>query len=161
LRASSRFTLLEQDLLACDWPALLDGTESLFHLAAQAGVRASWSRNFTVYTKNNIEVTQLILEEAKNARNLKKVVFASTSSIYGDTKDIPMREDSILKPVSPYGVTKLAAESLCYLYWKNFGIPCVSLRYFTVYGPRQRPDMAFYRFILALLEGRSLTIFED
>ena len=72
-----------------------------------------------------------------------------------------MKEDSLAKPVSPYGVTKLAAEGLCYLYWKNFGIPCVSLRYFTVYGPRQRPDMAFYKFLLASLEGRPITIFED
>ena len=72
-----------------------------------------------------------------------------------------MKENSVVKPVSPYGVTKLAAEGLCNLYWKNYGVPCVSLRYFTVYGPRQRPDMAFYRFILALLENREITIFED
>jgi len=101
-----------------------------------------------------------MLEESKNFP-LKRFVFASTSSVYGDIEDIPMKEDSLLRPVSPYGVTKLAAENLCYLYWKNFAVPCVSLRFFTVYGPRQRPDMAFYRFILALLEDREITIFDD
>jgi nucleoside-diphosphate-sugar epimerase len=154
------FEFREKDILQADWKSLLEGTEAVFHLAAQAGVRASWSKNFVVYTKNNIEATQLILEEAKNFP-LKKFVFASTSSVYGDTEDIPMKEVSLVKPVSPYGVTKLAAEELCYLYWKSYGVPCVSLRYFTVYGPGQRPDMAFYRFLLAQLEGRSITIFED
>ena len=157
---SSSFRLLEQNILDLNWSELLKDTDVVFHLAAQAGVRASWSKNFIVYTKNNIEATQLLLEESKQV-NLKKFVYASTSSVYGDTADIPMREQSLLKPVSPYGVTKLAAEDLCYLYWRNFGIPCVSLRYFTVYGPRQRPDMGFYRFILAALEGRGITVFED
>ena len=160
LVGSSRFHFLEKNLLDVEWPETLQGVDVIFHLAAQAGVRASWSKNFIVYTRNNIEATQRMLEESKHCR-LKKIVFASTSSVYGDTEDIPMREDSLLRPVSPYGVTKVAAENLCYLYWKNFGIPCVSLRYFTVYGPRQRPDMAFYRFILALLEGRAITIFDD
>jgi UDP-glucose 4-epimerase len=160
LQKSPRFRLVEQNLLDIDWPKMLDGADVFFHLAAQAGVRASWSKNFVVYTKNNIEVTQMILEEAKNAK-LRKFVFASTSSIYGDTEDIPMKETSLVKPVSPYGVTKLAAESLCYLYWKSFGVPCVSLRYFTVYGPRQRPDMAFYRFLLAIFEKRPILVFED
>lgn len=160
LLQSPRFRLVEQNLLDVNWPQMLDGADFFFHLAAQAGVRASWSKNFVVYTKNNIEATQMILEEAKNAK-LRKFVFASTSSIYGDTEDIPMKEASLVKPVSPYGVTKLAAESLCYLYWKNFGVPCVSLRYFTVYGPRQRPDMAFYRFLLAIFEKRPIQVFED
>lgn len=154
------FEFKEVNILDADWPLLFDGVDTVFHLAAQAGVRASWSKNFVVYTKNNIEATQLMLEEAKKFP-LRKFVFASTSSVYGDTEDIPMREDSLVKPVSPYGVTKLAAEELCYLYWKSYGVPCVSLRYFTVYGPRQRPDMAFYRFLLAQLEGRTITIFED
>ncbi len=157
---SSRFHLIAKDILDIDWSPILSETDVLFHLAAQAGVRASWSKNFTVYTKNNIEATQLLLEESKNSK-LKKFVFASTSSVYGDTEEIPMKEKSVLKPVSPYGVTKVAAEDLCYLYWRSFGIPCVSLRYFTVYGPRQRPDMGFYRFILAALEGRGITVFED
>ena len=154
------FRFIEKNILDVDWATELRGQDVVFHLAAQAGVRASWSKSFIIYTKNNIEATQLLLEESKNS-GLKKFVYASTSSVYGDTADIPMQEKSLLKPVSPYGVTKLAAEDLCYLYWKNFGIPCVSLRYFTVYGPRQRPDMAFYRFILAGLEGRKITVFED
>ena len=160
LRGFARFRFLEQDLLEIHWPGVLDGADTVFHLAAQAGVRASWGSNFLVYTRNNIEATQRLLEESKSFE-LRKLVFGSTSSVYGDIEDIPMREDSLLRPVSPYGVTKLAAEGLCYLYWKNLGIPCLSLRYFTVYGPRQRPDMAFYRFILAALEGRPITVFED
>ena len=160
LIGASGFELIEQNILDIEWRPILEQTDMVFHLAAQAGVRASWSKNFVIYTKNNIEATQLLLEESKGCK-LKKFVYASTSSVYGDTADIPMKEDSLLKPVSPYGVTKLAAENLCYLYWKSFGIPCVSLRYFTVYGPRQRPDMGFYRFILAALENRGITVFED
>ncbi|MCI0601943.1 NAD-dependent epimerase/dehydratase family protein [bacterium] len=160
LRTATGFQLLDQNILDVDWGPLLSTTDVVFHLAAQAGVRSSWSKNFIIYTKNNIEATQLLLEESKRC-NLKKFVFASTSSVYGDTEEIPMKEEALLKPVSPYGVTKVAAEDLCYLYWRSFGIPCVSLRYFTVYGPRQRPDMGFYRFILATLEGRSITVFED
>ena len=159
-RNHTAFRFIERNILDVDWSNEIPGSDVIFHLAAQAGVRASWSKSFLIYTKNNIEATQLLLEESKNS-GLKKFVYASTSSVYGDTDQIPMQEKSLLKPVSPYGVTKLAAEDLCYLYWKNFGIPCVSLRYFTVYGPRQRPDMAFYRFILAGLEGRKITVFED
>ena len=155
-----RFRFIERNILDVDWTKELSDTDVIFHLAAQAGVRASWSKSFVIYTKNNIEATQLLLEESKKSK-LKKFVYASTSSVYGDTDQIPMREGALLKPVSPYGVTKLAAEDLCYLYWRNFGIPYVALRYFTVYGPRQRPDMAFYRFILAGLEGRKITVFED
>ena len=160
LKNSKQFRFLEQNLLEADWDNLLKETDILYHLAAQAGVRASWSKNFLIYTKNNIEATQFMLEKARG-KKLKKFVYASTSSVYGDTPEIPMKEDSVVRPVSPYGVTKLAAEHLCYLYWKNFGIPCVSLRFFTVYGPRQRPDMGFYKFILAALEKRPILIFED
>lgn len=160
LRESESFQLVEKNILEIDWPTVLAGVDVVYHLAAQAGVRASWSKNFVVYTRNNIEATQLLLEASKLFK-LKKFVFASTSSVYGDIKDIPMKEESLLQPISPYGVTKVAAEDLCYLYWKNFGIPCVALRYFTVYGPRQRPDMGFYKFLLALLEDRTITIFED
>jgi nucleoside-diphosphate-sugar epimerase len=160
LKDAPGFRLIEANVIDLDWVDLLAGTDVVFHLAAQAGVRASWGTSFRIYTRNNIDATQSMLEASKSSR-LKKFVYASTSSVYGDTEDMPMREDSILRPVSPYGVTKLAAEGLCYLYWKNFGVPCVSLRYFTVYGPRQRPDMAFYKFLLALLEDRRLTIFED
>jgi nucleoside-diphosphate-sugar epimerase len=160
LRESKSFQLIEENILEIDWPGVLAGVDLVFHLAAQAGVRASWSKNFIVYTRNNIEATQLLLEASKLFK-LKKFVFASTSSVYGDIEEIPMKEESILKPISPYGVTKVAAEDLCHLYWKNFDVPCVSLRYFTVYGPRQRPDMGFYKFLLAVLEDRTITIFED
>jgi nucleoside-diphosphate-sugar epimerase len=160
IKSNPSFRFIEKNILEINWLDLLDGIDVVYHLAAQAGVRASWGQSFLIYTKNNIEATQLMLEASKD-RKLKKFVFASTSSIYGDAYDIPMKEDSVVRPVSPYGVTKQAAEGLCYLYWKNHGVPCVSLRYFTVYGPRQRPDMAFYKFILALLENRALTIFED
>jgi UDP-glucose 4-epimerase len=160
LQKNASFQFHEKNILDLDWHSLLDGIDIVIHLAAQAGVRASWGKSFLIYTKNNIEATQWMLEASKE-KKLQKFVFASTSSVYGDTDEIPMKEGSVVKPVSPYGVTKLAAEGLCNLYWKSFGVPCVSLRYFTVYGPRQRPDMAFYRFLLASLEDREITIFED
>jgi nucleoside-diphosphate-sugar epimerase len=131
----------------------------VFHLAAQAGVRASWGSDFSIYTRNNIEATQRLLEYYKD-KNLKKFVYASSSSVYGDIP-LPMKEDMRLQPVSPYGVTKLAAEHLCYLYWKNFGLPTVSLRYFTVYGPRQRPDMAINKFVTAILNEKPITLYGD
>jgi UDP-glucose 4-epimerase len=131
----------------------------VFHLAAQAGVRASWGESFEIYTRNNIETTQKLLEFYKD-RNLTKFIYASSSSVYGDA-ELPMKEHSLLKPVSPYGVTKLAGENLCYLYWKNYNVPTVSLRYFTVYGPRQRPDMATHKFVRAILKGDEITIFGD
>jgi nucleoside-diphosphate-sugar epimerase len=137
---------------------LLDDVDVVFHLAAQAGVRASWGRSFRVYTDNNVLATQLLLEVCRDA-GLKRFVYASSSSVYGDTDRLPMSEDAVCRPVSPYGVTKLAAEHLSYLYWKNFGVPTVSARFFTVYGPRQRPDMAFHRFIRAMLRGEPLEIY--
>ena len=128
----------------------------VFHLAAQAGVRKSWGGDFRVYTELNIDATQILLE-ACVGRPIERFVYASSSSVYGDLVAIPMREDSLLQPVSPYGVTKLSAEQLCYLYYVNHGVPTVSLRYFTVYGPRQRPDMGFHRFFSAVLAGRHAT----
>jgi UDP-glucose 4-epimerase len=131
----------------------------VFHLAAQAGVRASWGKSFQIYTRNNIEVTQKLLEFYKGI-NIKNFVYSSSSSVYGNVK-LPMKEDSLLKPISPYGASKLAAEHLCYLYWKNYKVPTVSLRYFTVYGPRQRPDMAIHKFIKAILNEEQITIYGD
>ena len=133
----------EQDL-----PALLADRTNVFHLAAQAGVRKSWGRDFQVYTANNIDATQRLLE-ACVGRPIEKLVYASSSSVYGDDAAIPMRETQVPHPVSPYGVTKLAAEHLCHLYASNHGVPATSLRYFTVYGPRQRPDMAIHAFTAA------------
>ncbi len=154
------FALVEEDLVAADLSALLDGVGAVIHLAAQAGVRRSWGSNFTIYTHNNLLSTQGLLEAGKQV-SLPRLVYASSSSVYGDTRDLPMRESSACWPVSPYGVTKLAAEHLCGLYHKNFGTDVVSLRYFTVYGPRQRPDMAFHRFIRALIEGGEIRLFGD
>jgi UDP-glucose 4-epimerase len=160
LRDSGRFTLHERAIADADWPALLDGASWVFHLAAQAGVRKSWGRDFHVYTVNNVEATQILLEACKG-RPIDRLVYASSSSIYGDDVALPMREDARPQPVSPYGVTKLAAEQLCHLYHLNYGVPAVSMRYFTVYGPRQRPDMGFHRFFKAALRNEPVTVFGD
>lgn len=160
LLTSPRFRLVEENLVTTDLSRLLEGVDVLFHQAAQAGVRASWGNQFAIYTENNVLATQRLLEACVN-RPLQKFVYASTSSVYGDTPTLPMQEESILKPVSPYGVSKLAAEHLCYLYWKNFAVPTVSLRYFTVFGPRQRPDMGFHKFIRAIQTGKEITVYGD
>jgi UDP-glucose 4-epimerase len=160
LRRDSRFSLVEEPLATADLGALLDGTTHVFHLAAQAGVRKSWGRDFRVYTVNNVEATQVLLE-ACVGRPIERFVYASSSSIYGDEVPLPMREDARPQPVSPYGVTKLAAEQLCYLYYVNHSVPTVSLRYFTVYGPRQRPDMGFSRFFTAVMHDQALPMFGD
>jgi UDP-glucose 4-epimerase len=160
LRESPAFRFVEADLLDLDLEEFLARADCLFHQAAQAGVRPSWGKSFEVYTQQNILSTQRLLEAAVNSR-LKRFIYASSSSVYGATDKLPMREDGSLHPLSPYGVTKLAAEQLCYLYWRNFGVPVVSLRYFTVYGPRQRPDMAFPRFIKAILAGQSIPVYGD
>ncbi len=154
------FEFVEGSLLDVDLSSLLDGVDVVFHQAAQAGVRASWGESFRIYTDNNILATQLLLEACKE-KSIQKFVYASSSSVYGNTTDFPMKESSLPSPVSPYGVSKLAAEHLCRLYHKNFGVPTVSLRYFTVYGARQRPDMAFHRFIRWGLEGRALDVYGD
>ncbi len=159
-RADRRFTFIEDDLLAANLDALLEGVDWVFHEAAQAGVRASWGGSFDTYVRNNISVTQRLLEAAK-CSGIKRLVYASSSSIYGDSPDLPLRESARPQPVSPYGVTKLAAEHLCYLYHVNYGVPAVSLRYFTVYGPRQRPDMAFNKFIRAALAGEEIVVHGD
>jgi nucleoside-diphosphate-sugar epimerase len=161
LLENSQFHLKENDLASCDLAALLDGCEIVFHQAAQAGVRASWGKTFESYVQDNVLATQRVLEACRGSQTVRKVVYASSSSVYGDTLDLPMRETSNTYPHSPYGVTKLAAEHLCELYRRNFGLPTASLRYFTVYGPRQRPDMAFHKFIEATLDGRSIPVFGD
>jgi UDP-glucose 4-epimerase len=160
LRPAPEFTFIPGDLRQLDLISLLRGTDLLFHLAAQPGVRASWGREFTRYTDNNVTATQMLLEAATGA-TLNKFVYASTSSVYGDTADLPMREDGLARPVSPYGVSKLAAEHLCYLYNKAYGLPTVALRFFTVYGPRQRPDMFFHIFMRGLLRGDEIPLFDD
>ena len=158
--ATTSLRFLNQDLLQSDLAKLLRDVSYVFHLAGQPGVRSSWGREFTRYTENNITATQLLLEASKGLP-LAKFVYASTSSVYGDTDDLPMREDGLTRPVSPYGATKLAAEHLCHLYWKAFAVPTVSLRFFTVYGPRQRPDMFFHLFMRALRRGDEVPLFDD
>jgi nucleoside-diphosphate-sugar epimerase len=154
------FRFVEGTIQDTDLPSLLDGVTHVFHLAAQAGVRKSWGRDFQVYTVNNVDATQALLE-ALVGRPIEKLVYASSSSVYGDNAPIPMREDTLPQPLSPYGVTKLAAEHLCHLYSANHRVPATSVRYFTVYGPRQRPDMAFNRFFRAALQGAPISIFGD
>jgi nucleoside-diphosphate-sugar epimerase len=157
---SDNFTLVEEDLNSCDLPSLLQGAECVFHLAAQAGVRRSWGSEFFHYIESNILATQRILEALKELDSVK-LVHSSSSSVYGETLDLPMTEEHPLRPISPYGATKLSAEHLCELYRVNFGVSYVALRYFTVYGPRQRPDMAFSRFITSALYGEAVEIYGD
>jgi nucleoside-diphosphate-sugar epimerase len=159
-RRRDGFTFVETRIQDADLGPLLEGITHVFHLAAQPGVRKSWGRDFRTYTENNVEASQVLLE-ACVGRALHRFVYASSSSVYGDNASIPMREDALPQPVSPYGVTKLAAEQLCYLYHANHGVPATSLRYFTVYGPRQRPDMGFHRFIRAAIDGRPITLYGD
>lgn len=160
LRQSDRFRLVEARLQDADLVPLLDGASHVYHLAAQAGVRASWGREFAHYTDHNVLATQLLLEAALGAGR-PTVVYASSSSVYGDAPSLPLREDGPCQPVSPYGVTKLAAEHLAALYHRCHGLPTVSLRFFTVYGPRQRPDMAFHRFLKAARDRGAISLFGD
>jgi UDP-glucose 4-epimerase len=153
-------TWLELDLATAPLEPLLADVDIIFHLAAQAGVRASWGTQFDIYTVNNVTVVQRLLEAARHAA-LQKFVFASSSSVYGDAATRPTPESAAPSPVSPYGATKVLGEHLASLYWKSYGVPVVSLRYFTVYGPRQRPDMAFHRLIDAALTGGEVAIFGD
>ena len=159
-RKSPNFTFVEDALGSANLDRLLDDVTHVFHLAAQAGVRKSWGKDFRTYTTLNVDATQVLLE-ACVGRPVERVVYASSSSVYGDDTQLPMREDATPHPVSPYGVSKLAAEHLCNLYVINHQVPAVSLRYFTVYGPRQRPDMGFHRFFSAVLDGRPVVQYGD
>jgi nucleoside-diphosphate-sugar epimerase len=154
------FDLVEADLRTADLGPLLDGVDVVFHLAAQPGVRLSWSDGFATYVEHNVLATQRLLEAAKDVR-IDRFVYASSSSVYGNTPTYPTTEDDLPRPHSPYGVTKLAAEHLCGLYAASFGVPAVSLRYFTVYGPRQRPDMAIYRLLRAAATGEPFPMYGD
>jgi nucleoside-diphosphate-sugar epimerase len=160
LARDRNFEFLPQDLLDIDLNELLGRVDVVYHLAAQAGVRSSWGESFSVYIRNNIQSTQKLLEAAKG-RPLRRFVYASSSSVYGLTPTLPMTETSLLYPLSPYGVTKLSAEQLCFLYFQNFAVPTVSLRFFTVYGPGQRPDMAFHKFFQAIAEDRPIVLYGD
>ncbi len=152
-------TVIEGDLLELDLAPLLADVTIVFHLAAQPGVRTSWDE-FGQYTIRNVNATQRLLEAARRVL-LHRLVVASTSSVYGDAETLPTPESVIPRPVSPYGVTKLATEHLARIYWRTFGVPAVCLRYFTVYGPRQRPDMAFNRLIRRALTREAFEVFGD
>lgn len=160
LLSSTSFEMVEGDLQACDLGPLFEGVDTVFHLAGQPGVRLSWSNDFATYLQLNVAVTQRLLEQAR-MHDVSRFVFASSSSVYGNVTEVPTDESSPTNPFSPYGVTKLAADRLCSAYGENFGLSTVSLRYFTVYGPRQRPDMALHRMIEACATGRSFTVFGD
>lgn len=157
--ADPRFDLLPADLTELVLDEVLRPGDVVFHLAAQPGVRASWGKDFSLYTHHNIDATHQLLESARR-RQVRRVVFASSSSVYGDSL-LPMVEDGPLRPLSPYGVTKLTAEQLCNVYGTSFGLEIVPLRFFTVYGPRQRADMAFHQFIEAIIHARPLTLYGD
>lgn len=157
---SQRFELREADLRTTDLARLLDDVDEVFHQAGQPGIRLSWSEGFAEYDSCNVLATQRLLEAVRDVP-VKRFVYASSSSVYGNAGSYPTTEDSPTTPHSPYGVTKLAAEHLCRLYAANYGVPTVALRYFTVYGPRQRPDMATYRLIEAALDQRRFPLFGD
>jgi UDP-glucose 4-epimerase len=159
-RSNDRFHFEAADLVDADLAQLLDGAAVIYHLAGQPGVRPSWGSQFDRYVRDNVIATQRVLEALKDAP-IKRFVFAGSSSVYGDAERFPTKETALPRPVSPYGVTKLAAEHLTHLYTRNFGIPAVSVRYFTVYGPRQRPDMAFSRFMQAMAAGDDIEVFGD
>ena len=159
-REFDAFAFLPLDVSKAELEPLVEDCDVVFHLAAEPGVRSSWGTRFASYERNNVLATQRLLEAVKPWPE-KRVVYASSSSVYGDAERLPTGEDTRPQPFSPYGVTKLAAEHLCSLYHGNFGLATVSLRYFSVYGPRQRPDMAFNRFCRAALAGEPLTVFGD
>ena len=154
------FSFAEGDLNELDLESLMAGVEVVFHLAAQPGVRASWGQDFDVYLSDNVLATQRLLEVSRG-RQLRRFVFASSSSIYGEAERFPVTESDTPAPISPYGLTKLAGEHLCRQYFRGFGVPTVALRYFTIFGPRQRPDMAFSRFIRAGLDDEPIEVFGD
>jgi len=160
LRGHPGFELHELDLRTAAIEPLLDDVDTVFHQAGQPGVRLSWDREFHTYVEHNVLATQRLLEAMRRVP-VHRLVYASSSSVYGDAERYPTVETDLPRPHSPYGVTKLAAEHLCFAYAANWGQSVVALRYFTVYGPRQRPDMGIRRFIDAALDGSSVTVHGD
>jgi nucleoside-diphosphate-sugar epimerase len=159
-RSDENFTLVELDMVDGDVARAIRGARIVFHLAGLDGVSPSWGDHFDRYVKDNIVATQRLLE-ALREHPVERLVFASSSSVYGEAEMFPTKESALPRPVSPFGMTKLAAEHLTFVYMRNFGIPVTALRFFTVYGPRQRPDMAFCRFMQALVDDRAIEIYGD
>ncbi len=160
LLGEPRFSFVEGLIETLDVEPLVTQADYVYHLAALPGVRSSWGASFEAYVSHNVYVTQRLLEAARRV-GVERFAYASSSSVYGDTDVLPMVETGRERPHSPYGVTKLAGEHLVRLYHRNYGVPTVSLRYFTVYGPRQRPDMAIQRFLTAARDGDPITLFGD
>lgn len=158
LLRSKHFLFHDSDLSLCAIDPILDGVEVVFHESGQPGVRSSWGDDFQEYLRHNVAVTQRLLESCRK-REGTAVVVASSSSVYGTASRYPVVETDPTNPISPYGVTKLAAEHLCTLYGKEFGLLTASLRYFTVFGPRQRPDMAMTRLIKAAILGEEFPMY--
>jgi len=158
--SNPRFQLAEIDLAEADLQTLLKDVDVVFHIAGQPGVRDSWGDKFAGYTRNNVLATERLLH-ASVGTGLKRFVYAGSSSAYGDSPAMPWQEDVCPQPRSPYAITKLAAEHLCRSYHLDFGVPTVILRFFTVYGPRQRPDMAFHKFLRAALHDEPIPLYGD
>jgi nucleoside-diphosphate-sugar epimerase len=161
--AGGSFTFIEADLNKVSMESLFGGVgfDSIFHLAGQPGVRQSWGTDFAENTRANVDATQRLLEATLSRGTVASFVYASSSSVYGQTETFPTTELTLPRPFSPYGVTKLAGEHLCVLYRENYGLPTTAFRFFSVYGPRQRPDMAFSRFLCAAHAGSEITIYGD
>src|SRR3954453_1492011 len=157
-REYGTFALVHGDLVSLDVGALIEQVDVIYHLAGEPGVRSSWGPRFDRYTHHNVAATQRLLEATPPG---KRFVYASSSSVYGDALALPTQEDTTPRPLSPYGVTKLAAEHLCVLYGEEQQLDTVALRYFSVYGPRQRPDMAFRRFCEAIVAGAPIEVYGD
>jgi UDP-glucuronate 4-epimerase len=158
LRSQPGFTFYESDLRSDDLAPALAGVDSVFHVAAMGGLLVSWT-NFDLYMTCNIQATQRLLEAVRRQGQVTRFLYTSTSSVYGSYVTGP--ETSLTQPVSPYGITKLAAEHLVQTYAQQFGVPATILRYFSVYGPRQRPDMGYYIFIDSILHDRPITVYGD
>jgi len=156
--ANPHFRYVNVDLAEADLHPLLADVDVVFHLAGQPGVRDSWGKHFAAYARNNVITTERLLNAAAGA-DILRFVYAGSSSVYGDSPEMPWREDVCPQPRSPYAITKLAAEHLCRSYALDFGVPAVIVRYFTVYGPRQRPDMAFHKFLKAALHDRPIPLY--
>ena len=154
------FSFEEVDLNEIELTPILDGVSAVFHLAARPGVRDSWGRHFDEYLSNNVLATQRLLEALKDRPDVF-FLYASSSSVYGDADALPVTEETPPRPVSPYGATKLAAEDMVGLYRREYGTRVTTLRFFSIYGPRQRPDMAVHKFLTAVAAGKPITVYGD